>query len=250
MHTRGTRGPAGPVGPAGPAGFGVAGPGVPAGPAGPAGPWEPAGPSHAASSAAVLTSATPRFDRHDLVAVRIVRFCRKMPLSLCSVVFQEGGGGTSCSQCFAMKGNVARGATTPCRGAVAAAQVQRLEVALELHPDKTRLLRFGRYAAPQRRERGERGSPETFHFLGFSHLCGQSKRGRFLLMLASPWRDAASAVGSPGRECAGCRRGGSRLPASCTRGRVSDLTSGPKAGAECVRRARSDRCGGRPEPSS
>jgi RNA-directed DNA polymerase len=54
--------------------------------------------------------------------------------------------------------------------------------ALELHPDKTRLLAFGRFAARQRRQRGERGSPETFHFLGFTHLCGQSKRGRFLLM--------------------------------------------------------------------
>jgi RNA-directed DNA polymerase len=38
---------------------------------------------------------------------------------------------------------------------------------LELHPDKTRLIEFGRYAADRRRQRGE-GKPETFNFLGFS----------------------------------------------------------------------------------
>ena len=40
---------------------------------------------------------------------------------------------------------------------------------LELHPEKTRLIEFGRYAAERRRERGK-GKPETFHFLGFSVL--------------------------------------------------------------------------------
>lgn len=54
--------------------------------------------------------------------------------------------------------------------------------ALELHPDKTRLLPFGRFAASDRRQRGERGKPETFHFLGLTHVCGRSKRGYFLLM--------------------------------------------------------------------
>ncbi len=43
---------------------------------------------------------------------------------------------------------------------------------LELHPDKTRLIEFGRYAARDRRQRGE-GKPETFNFLGFTHYCGQ-----------------------------------------------------------------------------
>jgi group II intron reverse transcriptase/maturase len=52
---------------------------------------------------------------------------------------------------------------------------------LELHPDKTRVLAFGRFAALQRRQRGERGSPETFHFLGFTHVCSRTKQGRFLL---------------------------------------------------------------------
>jgi RNA-directed DNA polymerase len=43
--------------------------------------------------------------------------------------------------------------------------------ALELHPDKTRLLAFGRFIAGERRARGE-GRPETFDFLGFTHICG------------------------------------------------------------------------------
>jgi RNA-directed DNA polymerase len=50
---------------------------------------------------------------------------------------------------------------------------------LELHPDKTRLIEFGRYAAEDRKKRGE-GKPETFNFLGFTHICGRSrKRGYF-----------------------------------------------------------------------
>jgi len=51
---------------------------------------------------------------------------------------------------------------------------------LELHPDKTRLIRFGRYAAQQCRERGL-SKPETFDFLGFTHCCGQ-RRGGFKLV--------------------------------------------------------------------
>jgi RNA-directed DNA polymerase len=49
--------------------------------------------------------------------------------------------------------------------------------ALELHPDKTRLVAFGRFVAEQRRARGE-GRPETFDFLGFTHICGTKRNGR------------------------------------------------------------------------
>jgi RNA-directed DNA polymerase len=52
---------------------------------------------------------------------------------------------------------------------------------LELNAEKTRLLRFGRFAAQQRQERGL-GKPETFSFLGFTHVCAQSRKGRFKLM--------------------------------------------------------------------
>jgi RNA-directed DNA polymerase len=51
---------------------------------------------------------------------------------------------------------------------------------LELHPDKTRLIEFGRTAARARAARGD-GKPETFDFLGFTHFCGKTKNGRFWL---------------------------------------------------------------------
>jgi len=54
------------------------------------------------------------------------------------------------------------------------------EFALSLHPEKTRLIEFGRQAA-NRRERSGLGRPETFNFLGFTHICGRSRRGKFLL---------------------------------------------------------------------
>ncbi len=52
--------------------------------------------------------------------------------------------------------------------------------ALSLHPDKTRLIEFGRYAAERRAERGL-GKPETFDFLGFTHICAKSRKGKFQL---------------------------------------------------------------------
>jgi RNA-directed DNA polymerase len=58
---------------------------------------------------------------------------------------------------------------------------ERLEkFALSLHPDKTRLIEFGRFAAERRARRGL-GKPETFNFLGFTQICGHSRAGYFLL---------------------------------------------------------------------
>jgi group II intron reverse transcriptase/maturase len=58
---------------------------------------------------------------------------------------------------------------------------QRLgKFGLELHPDKTRLIEFGRYAAERRSKRGL-GKPETFDFLGFTHICAKNKNGQFWL---------------------------------------------------------------------
>ena len=51
---------------------------------------------------------------------------------------------------------------------------------LELHPDKTRLIEFGRFASANRRKRGE-GKPETFDFLGFTHSCSKTKNGKFFI---------------------------------------------------------------------
>jgi group II intron reverse transcriptase/maturase len=52
---------------------------------------------------------------------------------------------------------------------------------LELHPDKTRILEFGRYAASNRQEQGQ-GKPESFNFLGFTHLCGETGTEKFLIV--------------------------------------------------------------------
>jgi len=49
---------------------------------------------------------------------------------------------------------------------------------LTLHPEKTRLLEFGRFAETNRKSRGQ-GKPESFDFLGFTHLCARTRRGRF-----------------------------------------------------------------------
>jgi group II intron reverse transcriptase/maturase len=52
---------------------------------------------------------------------------------------------------------------------------------LELHPDKTRLIEFGRFAIQNRKQRGQ-GKPETFTFLGFTHYCGKRRsNGTFIV---------------------------------------------------------------------
>jgi len=52
---------------------------------------------------------------------------------------------------------------------------------LELHSEKTRLIEFGRFAAQSRLARGE-GKPETFDFLGFTHICGRKRNGKFTVL--------------------------------------------------------------------
>jgi hypothetical protein len=52
--------------------------------------------------------------------------------------------------------------------------------ALELHPEKTRLIEFGRFAQVNRQQRGE-GKPETFTFLGFTHYCARNSKGHFVI---------------------------------------------------------------------
>jgi group II intron reverse transcriptase/maturase len=53
---------------------------------------------------------------------------------------------------------------------------------LELHPDKTRLLEFGSFAARNRKRRGE-GKPETFDFLGFTHICGKKRSNGYFTVI-------------------------------------------------------------------
>lgn len=58
--------------------------------------------------------------------------------------------------------------------------VRLAEFALSLHPQKTRLIQFGRHAARTREQAGQ-GKPASFNFLGFTHICGRSRKGRFQL---------------------------------------------------------------------
>lgn len=59
--------------------------------------------------------------------------------------------------------------------------IERMSIfGLELHPVKTRLIEFGRFAQSNRRKRGE-GKPETFDFLGFTHSCSKTKNGKFTI---------------------------------------------------------------------
>jgi hypothetical protein len=52
---------------------------------------------------------------------------------------------------------------------------------LKLHPDKTRLIEFGRFARENRRRKGQ-GKPQTFDFLGFTHCCGKTRKGHFTVL--------------------------------------------------------------------
>ena len=65
---------------------------------------------------------------------------------------------------------------------LAAVQKRLTQFGLELHPDKTRLIEFGPFADKNRRDRGE-GKPETFNFLGRTHICGRKRsNGRFTVL--------------------------------------------------------------------
>jgi hypothetical protein len=52
---------------------------------------------------------------------------------------------------------------------------------LKLHPEKTRLIRFGRFAKRDSRRLDGRKKPETFDFLGFTHCCGVNRNGKFMV---------------------------------------------------------------------
>ena len=52
---------------------------------------------------------------------------------------------------------------------------------LKLHPEKTRLIEFGRFARDHRRRLGQ-GKPDTFDFLGFTHCCGVTRKGKFMVL--------------------------------------------------------------------
>jgi group II intron reverse transcriptase/maturase len=68
---------------------------------------------------------------------------------------------------------------------------------LELHPEKTRLIEFGRFARSNRQKRGDRGAPGSFNFLGFTHSCGKTRKGGFTVLrqtMRTRWQAKLKAV--------------------------------------------------------
>ena len=98
---------------------------------------------------------------------------------------------------------------------------------LALHPEKTRLIEFGRFAAENRQKRGE-GKPETFTFLGFTHICGRKHwSGGFIVKRKTASQAAAGQAGrgeggadasasraDPGAWCVAAKRGAGVLQLS------------------------------------
>jgi RNA-directed DNA polymerase len=85
--------------------------------------------------------------------------------------------------------------------AMHAALKERLaKFGLELHPDKTRVLEFGRFAREQRERRGA-GKPETFDFLGFTHIAGTSLDGRFQLQRRTSRKKRRAKLAAVRDEC-------------------------------------------------
>jgi RNA-directed DNA polymerase len=110
------------------------------------------------------------------------RYRRCRPTSVCttrSTCGLSNGGGEmdmlTSSSCATLLCTSSRWATVP----EGASRLARFK--LELHPEKTRLLRFGRFASAQCKERGESGAPLTFNFLGLTHCCSRSRQWKFLL---------------------------------------------------------------------
>jgi len=91
---------------------------------------------------------------------------------------------------------------------------------LSLHEDKTRLIEFGRFAASTRARRGER-RPETFAFLGFTHYCGRTRDGRFIVKHKTQSRRLTRKLAALRPEA---RRLTRRPPAEQHRWRVSVLS--------------------------
>ena len=74
---------------------------------------------------------------------------------------------------------------------------------LALHPDKTRLIEFGRYAAQRRLARGL-GKPETFDFLGFTHICEKAKEGGWFTLCGTPSPSGCGSNSSRSRRRPSC----------------------------------------------
>ncbi len=84
--------------------------------------------------------------------------------------------------------------------AMRTAMAERLaKFGLELHPEKTRLIRFGRYARRDSALDG-RARPETFDFLGFTHICAEAQDGKFRLVRRTSRRKRAAKLAALSEE--------------------------------------------------
>jgi len=70
---------------------------------------------------------------------------------------------------------------------------------LELHPDKTRVIRFGRFARKDCAHKGCK-KPETFDFLGFTHICGEGREGKFMLVRRTARKKRRAKMAAVGEE--------------------------------------------------
>ena len=75
---------------------------------------------------------------------------------------------------------------------------------LELAPEKTRLIEFGRFAARNRERRGL-GKPETFRFLGFTHICAKATNGSFLVKRVTDKKGCEQSYARSRPRCGGAR---------------------------------------------
>ena len=78
------------------------------------------------------------------------------------------------------------------------------EFALSLHPEKTRLIEFGRFASERRQRRGL-GKPETFNFLGFTFICGKTRAEHFRFNRKPERTACGQSCGRSSRSCDGVR---------------------------------------------
>jgi len=104
-----------------------------------------------------------------------------LPLEVCSSAPPPQRGPGSMGATEVQAAETSRAGVDALAGAHRAAGPEALRPVATWHPEKTRLLMFGRYAEKMRTERGL-GKPETFSFLGLTHICGRTGRGKFLLI--------------------------------------------------------------------
>ena len=120
---------------------------------------------------------------------------------------------------------------------------------LVLHSGKTRIIEFGRFAVGNRKRRGA-GKPETFNFLGFTHICGQTRNGKFIVVRHTMRQRLTAKIRELKRELKRRRHWPTAIVGQWLRSvalghcRSSACTSEPKAGAQCGSSARWDLCGG------